>query len=112
MYSIFMYLCILGSMDPKDHFKSIYGHAENHFGNQRSGRARPATGLRAGRRASRGNSLTFGMSCFTLVMMGVGLGEESMFGEFGKDADIRIMLLLTLYILLVPIMAMNLLVAM
>ena len=52
------------------------------------------------------------MSCFTLVMMGVGLGEESMFGEFGKDADIRIMLLLTLYILLVPIMAMNLLVAM
>ena len=40
------------------------------------------------------------------------LGEESMFGEFGKDADIRIMLLLTLYILLVPIMAMNLLVAM
>ena len=37
---------------------------------------------------------------------------KSMFGEFGKDADIRVMLLLTLYILLVPIMAMNLLVAM
>ena len=55
-------------------------------------------------------SLTLNVSL--VVMMGVGLGEESMFGEFGKDADIRIMLLLTLYILLVPIMAMNLLVAM
>ena len=54
----------------------------------------------------------FGKSAFTLVLMGVGLGDQSMFGSFGRDADFRVMLLLLLYILLVPILSLNLLVAM
>ena len=53
----------------------------------------------------------FGQSAFTLVLLGVGLGDEV--GEtMTASADARVMILLLLYILLVPIMAMNLLVAM
>ena len=54
----------------------------------------------------------FGQSVFTLVLMGVGLGDESMFGGFGGDSDSRVMVLLLLYIMLVPILSLNLLVAM
>ncbi len=44
--------------------------------------------------------------------MGVGLGDESMFGGFGGSSDSRVMMLLLLYIMLVPILSLNLLVAM
>lgn len=54
----------------------------------------------------------FGQSVFTLVLMGVGLGDETMFGGFGGSSDSRVMVLLLLYILLVPILSLNLLVAM
>eukprot|EP01043_Picozoa_sp_COSAG02_P079494 COSAG02_NODE_18421_length_939_cov_2.325000_2_plen_116_part_00 len=54
----------------------------------------------------------FGQSVFTLVLMGVGLGDETMFGGFGGGSDSRVMVLLLLYIMLVPILSLNLLVAM
>jgi hypothetical protein len=53
----------------------------------------------------------FGNSAFSLVLLGVGLGDDM--GEtMVAGSDARIMVLLLLYILLVPIMALNLLVAM
>ena len=53
----------------------------------------------------------FGQSAFTLVLLGVGLGDEM--GEtMAAEADGRVIVLLLLYILIIPIMAMNLLVAM
>lgn len=54
----------------------------------------------------------FGQSVFTLVLMGVGLGDETMFGGFGGGSDSRVMMLLLLYIMLIPILSLNLLVAM
>jgi len=53
----------------------------------------------------------FGNSAFSLVLLGVGLGG-GMGETMAAGSDSRIMLLLLLYILLVPIMALYLLVAM
>eukprot|EP01052_Picozoa_sp_SAG31_P031231 SAG31_NODE_3288_length_4459_cov_30.078440_2_plen_419_part_00 len=51
-------------------------------------------------------------SAFTLILMGVGLGNTSMFGGVTGGLDSRVLVLLLLFIMLIPILALNLLVAM